>query len=75
MGGRFAGPDSAVSHRPFTNRQARRSVLSGRLGDWIPLGGADLDDAEGATGLIARTRPGGLPRLLVRVTSASPAGP
>lgn len=55
--------------------QARRSVLSGRLGDWIPLGGADLDDAEGATGLIARTRPGGLPRLLVRVTSASPAGP
>ena len=26
MGGRFAGPDSAVSHRPFTNRQARRSV-------------------------------------------------
>lgn len=56
--------------------QARRTLLSGRLGDWIPLGGqADLGGSEEATGIIARTRPGGMPNLLVRVTSATVTQP
>ncbi|MFY9973762.1 MAG: hypothetical protein WAK53_05885 [Chromatiaceae bacterium] len=54
--------------------QARRTVVTGRLGDWIPLGGevaADVDDPT--AGMIARTRSGGTSRLVVRVTPA--AGP
>lgn len=52
--------------------QARRTVVTGRLGDWIPLGertAAEMGDP--AAGMIARTRPGGMSRLVVRVTPAS----
>jgi len=51
--------------------QARQTVLTGRLGDWIPLGGQPDGNADdGAAGLIARTRPGGTSGLLVQVTRA-----
>lgn len=56
--------------------EARRTVVSGRLGDWIPLGGqAELDGPEERPGLTACTKPSGLPNLLVRVTSATAAQP
>jgi len=56
--------------------QARRTVLSGRLGEWIPLGGQAALGAAGATeGLIARTRPSGLPNLRIQVTPATAPEP
>ena len=56
--------------------QARRTVLSGRIGEWIPLGGqVELDLAGATDGLIARTRPAGLPDLLIRVTAATAPEP
>jgi hypothetical protein len=55
-----------------SSMQARRTVVTGRLGDWIPLGEpSDADMGEPAAGMIARTRPGAMSRLLVRVTPAS----
>jgi hypothetical protein len=52
--------------------QAIRTVVTGRLGDWIPLGGpAAADVGDPAAGMIAHTRPIGMSRLVVRVTPAT----
>lgn len=51
--------------------QGLTTTLTGRLGDWLPVGGsADLPPADASADLIARTRPVGMPTVLLRVTLA-----
>ncbi|MGV0951688.1 MAG: hypothetical protein ACOYB3_13530, partial [Azonexus sp.] len=51
--------------------QTLTTTLTGRLGDWISVGGsADLQPTDTTAEIVARTRPVGMPSVLLRVTPA-----
>jgi hypothetical protein len=51
--------------------QTLTTTLTGRLGDWIPIGGAaDLPPADATAEIVAQTRPVRMPCVLLRVTPA-----
>ena len=51
--------------------QTLTTTLTGRLGDWIPVGGsADLQPTDATAEIVARTRPVGMPSVLLQVAPA-----